>query len=54
MRFMTLIKSAESSRLGQPPAELIHAIARFGGEATHADVLIDTAGMLPTAGASRG
>ena len=30
---MTLIKSAEHSQIGPPPAELLQAIGRLGGEA---------------------
>jgi hypothetical protein len=53
MRFMTLIKSAENSKLGPPPAELLQAIGRLGGEATQAGVLVDTAGLMPTAVGAR-
>jgi hypothetical protein len=49
MRFMTMIKSAENLKAGPPPAELFQAIARLGGEAAQAGVLVDTAGLLPTA-----
>ena len=30
MRFMNLIKSAEHSKMGPPPAELLQAIGRLG------------------------
>ena len=53
MRFMTLIKSAETSQVGQPPAELLQAIGRLGGEAAQADVLVDTAGLMPSAVGAR-
>ena len=49
MRFMTLIKSAEKMTVGPPPSELFEAIARLGGEAQQAGVLLDTAGLMPTA-----
>ena len=53
MRFMTLIKSAENSTIGPPPAELLQAIGRLGGEAAQAGVLVDTAGLTPTAAGAR-
>ena len=53
MRFMTLIKSAENSTIGPPPAELLQAIGRLGGEAAQAGVLVDTAGLMPTAVGAR-
>ena len=49
MRFMTLIKSAENTNLGPPPPALFQAIARLGNEAKQAGVLVDTAGLMPTA-----
>lgn len=51
MRFMTLVRSAESS--GPPPSELMGAIAQFGGEAAQAGVLVETGGLLPTAAGAR-
>ena len=53
MQFMTLIKSTENSKIGPPPAELLQAIGRLGGEAAQAGVLVDTAGLLPTAVGAR-
>ena len=53
MRFMTLIKSAENSTIGPPPAELLEAIGRLGGEAAQAGVLVATAGLMPTAAGAR-
>jgi hypothetical protein len=53
MRFMTLIKSAEGSKAGPPPAELLQAIGRLGGEAAQAGVLVDTGGLMPTAVGAR-
>jgi hypothetical protein len=49
MRFMTLIKSAEHALSGPPPFELFQAIAKLGAEAAQAGVLVDTAGLMPTA-----
>jgi hypothetical protein len=37
---MTLIKSAENSKIGPPSAELLQAIGRLGGEAAQAGVLV--------------
>jgi hypothetical protein len=53
MRFMTLIKSAENLKIGPPSAELFQAIGRLGGEAAQAGVLVDTAGLMPTAVGAR-
>ena len=53
MRFMTLIKSAENSTIGPPPAKLLQAIGRLGGDAAQAGVLVDTAGLMPTAAGAR-
>ncbi len=53
MRFITLIKAAENGRFGPPPPQLFQAIAKLGGEAAHAGVLVDTAGLLPTAASAR-
>ena len=48
MRFMT-DKSAEDTNLGPPPPVLFQAIARLGDEAKQAGVLVETAGLMPTA-----
>ena len=53
MRFMTLIKSAEGSTIGPPPAELLQAIGKLGGEAAQAGILVDTAGLMPSAAGAR-
>lgn len=53
MRFMTLIKSAENANIGPPPPELFQAIARLGDEAQQAGVLVETAGLMPTAAGAR-
>ena len=47
MRFMTLVKSAESS--GPPPTALMDAIAQLGDEATSAGMLLATGGLAPSA-----
>ena len=49
MRFMTFIKSKESSSAGPPPASLFAALAQLGSEAGRAGALIDTGGLSPTA-----
>jgi hypothetical protein len=53
MRFMTLIKSAENGTFGPPPPQLFQAIAKLGGEAAQAGVLVDTAELLPTSAGAR-
>jgi len=53
MRFMTLTRSSERSKVGAPPPELMQAMARLAGEAAQAGVLVDTAGLLPTAAGAR-
>src|SRR5262249_52112610 len=35
--------------VGPPPAQLMQAIASLGAEAAQAQVLVDTAGLMPTA-----
>jgi hypothetical protein len=50
---MTLIKSAENLKAGPLPVELLQAIGRLGGEAAQAGVLVDTAGLMPTAVGAR-
>jgi hypothetical protein len=51
MRFMVMIKSTESS--GPPPRALLEAIAQLGAEGAKAGVLVETAGLLPTAMGAR-
>ena len=53
IRFMTLIKSKENTKIGPPPPELLQAIGKLGGEAAQAGVLADTAGLLPTSVGAR-
>jgi hypothetical protein len=47
MRYLVVLKSAKAP--AQPPAELMEAIMQLGGEATKAGVLLDTAGLAPSA-----
>jgi hypothetical protein len=49
MKFMCLVKSPEPNPAGDPPAELMAAIAQLGEEATQAGVLVEQGGLLPTA-----
>jgi len=51
MRFMTMVKSAESA--GPPPQGLIDAIAQLGIEASQAGVLVEAGGLTPTAKGGR-
>lgn len=51
MRFLTMVKVAETA--GMPPPELLDAIDRIGQEAARAGVLLDTAGLAPTAMGAR-
>jgi hypothetical protein len=51
MRFMTIVKSAESS--GPPPQALMDAIAKLGDEAARAGTLVEMGGLYPTAMGTR-
>jgi len=51
MRYMMLLSGASPST--PPPPELFEAIMRLGGEATEAGLLLDTAGLLPSATGAR-
>ena len=51
MRYMMLLSGINPST--PPPPELFEAIMRLGGEATEAGVLLDTAGLLPSANGAR-
>lgn len=51
MRFMTMVKSAESS--GPPPKSLMDAIMNLGIEAMKAGVLVESGGLAPTAKGGR-
>ena len=46
MRFMTLVKSAESSAF--PPPELMEAIGKLGEEATKAGLMLEMGGLHPS------
>jgi hypothetical protein len=51
MRYMMLLSG--TSPPAPPPPELFEAIMKLGGEATEAGVLLDTAGLLPSASGVR-
>lgn len=51
MRYMMLLSGSNPST--PPPPELLEAIMKLGGEATEAGVLLDTAGLLPSANGAR-
>jgi hypothetical protein len=51
MRFMTLVKSAESSV--PPPQALMDAIGKLGAEAAGKGVMVEMGGLLPTAMGAR-
>jgi len=51
MRFIAVLRAAED--LGFPPPELAEGIAELGAEALRSGVLVDTAGLLPSATATR-
>ena len=49
MRFMSMVKSSESYRLGPPPQALMDAINELGQQMTEAGTMVDMGGLLPTA-----
>jgi hypothetical protein len=50
MRFMILVKATAASEAGAPPSErLMTAMAAYHGELARAGVLLDAAGLRPTA-----
>lgn len=51
MRFVSVLRTAESH--GFPPPALHEGMAALGAEARQAGVLVDTAGLLPAATATR-
>jgi hypothetical protein len=51
MRFMTLVKSAETST--PPPQALMDAIGKLGAEAAGKGVMVEMGGLLPTAMGAR-
>lgn len=51
MRFMTLVKSAESN--GQPPQALMDAIGKLGEEAARNGTMIQMGGLYPSVAGAR-
>jgi hypothetical protein len=51
MRFMTIVKSAETS--APPPQALMDAIGKLGEEAAREGVMVEMGGLLPTAMGAR-
>ena len=51
MRYLVLLKAAPPAT--PPPAELMEAIMQLGAEAGQAGVLLDTAGLQPSARGTR-
>jgi hypothetical protein len=51
MRYLMLLSGTNPST--PPPPELFEAIMKLGGEATEAGILLDTAGLLPSASGAR-
>ena len=51
MRYLMLLSGTNPAT--PPPPELFEAIMKLGGEATQAGVLLDTAGLLPSAAGTR-
>ncbi|MBB4913242.1 YciI family protein [Streptosporangium saharense] len=52
MRYLIVLRLNEQPQT-PPPAELMEAIAKLGEEATGAGVLLDTAGLAPSAQGTR-
>jgi hypothetical protein len=53
MKFMGMVKSAESYRNGPPPAAMMEAMGKFVEEAMRAGVVRETAGLLPSSSGTR-
>jgi hypothetical protein len=51
MRYLVVLKGQQSTT--PPPPELMEAIMKLGDEATRAGVLLDTAGLAPSASGAR-
>lgn len=51
MRYLMLLSGTNPAT--PPPPELFEAIMKLGGEAAQAGVLLDTAGLLPSAAGTR-
>jgi hypothetical protein len=52
MRYITLLHPTSTPE-GPPPGELMAAIAQLGEQASNAGVLLDTAGLAPSAAGAR-
>jgi hypothetical protein len=52
MRYITLLNPTSTPE-GSPPGELMAAIAQLGEQASNAGVLLDTAGLAPSAAGAR-
>jgi hypothetical protein len=53
MRYLMVLRTEENPAIGGPPQELFDAMDAFGREATEAGVLIETAGLSPSATGAR-
>jgi hypothetical protein len=51
MRYLMILKAAQPA--GEPPAGLMDAIMKLGGDATAAGALLDTAGLAPSAAGAK-
>ena len=51
MKFLTLVRGSEQS--GPPPQALMQAIGQLGAEAAKAGVMVDMAGLGPSASGAR-
>jgi hypothetical protein len=49
MRFMSIVKSSEDYRSGQPPQSLMDAVGKLGQELTEAGIMVGMGGLLPSA-----
>jgi hypothetical protein len=52
-RFMLMLRADENASPGAPPQELFEAMGRIAQDWTSAGVLLDTAGLAPTAAGTR-
>lgn len=53
MRFLSMIKSAESLHGELPPAPLMEAVGKLAEEATKAGAMVDMGGLMPSAMGAR-
>jgi hypothetical protein len=51
MKFLTMVRGSEQA--GPPPKELMDAIAELGAEAAKSGVMVEMAGLAPTAAGAR-